>query len=249
MNRINRLALYLTSFAIVATAPGVSAFAGMSTLNGTLLGLVRPQNLVSRAPRITTLEGTVESIKSDGVVIRTKSGDIRLYATNGTPVNYRGDRYSFTDLEQGDVVRVSVRSRGTRDYDARSFDVLRNVSASASSDNVVDVRPGKSYLTGQVVKIKDNIGAFRLETDNGRTVTVNASGTNDFRRGQNWLYDLHSGDQVRVNGSFSDADVFKATSMQLLSRGELDRDTQIRAQEKRHGDDGRDRDRKKSKDD
>ena len=74
---------------------------------------------------------------------------------------------------------------------------------------------------------------------------------NDFRRGQNWLYDLHSGDQVRVNGSFSAADVFKATSIQLLGRGQFDNDTQIRAQKNRRGDDDRDddRDRRKNKND
>jgi|GEM_PF-2757670 len=248
MIKINRLALFLTSFAVASTIPGASAFAEMSTLNGTLLGLVRTQSLASRT-RITSIEGSVESIKPDGLVIRTAAGDVRLYTTSNTPVNYKGDRYSVADLERGDVIRASVRSRGgDRDYDARSFEVLRNISEGSGVDNTVEVRPEADFITGQVVKVDDRLGTFRLDTDDDRTITVDAYGTNDFRRGQNWLYDLRSGDRVRVNGRFTNADVFKANSMKLVTRGYDNRNRpEIRSNGKsdRNDADNRDRDRKK----
>lgn len=161
---------------------------------------------VDAPPVIDEVEGAVvrvERIPNVLVLSSAERGTLRIGFAADTPVYYRGEQYSVSNLEPGDEVRVEVREdRGElrTDYIA----VTRSVQ---DKDGVVGGEPGgvetgeKETFTGRVTRVEPERGRFTVTTDTRGTVTVLmpyrplTADRDQFER-------LRTGDRVRFDGEW-----------------------------------------------
>ena len=135
-----------------------------------------------------TVEGTVASVVHDrnGDRVRLTSG-MDLFVPNSITSMNQGRRFGASMLQPGDVVRMTVYSRegDGRDAQVRSMELLQSGSAFGNDRR----------MNGTVVSFDRRSRTLVMQTDNGRTVTVDFRGmtsANNFRRG----------DRISVSGRF-----------------------------------------------
>jgi hypothetical protein len=148
-----------------------------------------------------TVEGTVASVelgRNGGEHVRLTSGMDVVVPPSITGM-YQNRRYQASMLLPGDVVRLDVFSRDGdgRDAQVRSMQIL-----SRSENNNYGRRDGNNgyrggyndrLISGTIVSYDRRSNLATVQTDNGRTVSVNVyayGGRNAFRRG----------DRVNISG-------------------------------------------------
>jgi hypothetical protein len=193
----------LRNFALAGALPllvASSAFAQYGNYPGTY-------RTANRGYANRTVEGTVASV----AVARNGGEHVRL--TNGMDVvvppsitsNYQNRRYQAAMLVPGDVVRLNVYSRegDGRDAQVRSMEILSRYDNNGYGRNGNNgYRNGNNgygngynerLISGTVVSYDRRNNLAVVQTDNGRSVTVNVNaygGRNAFRRG----------DRVNISG-------------------------------------------------
>jgi hypothetical protein len=143
------------------------------------------------------VEGTVASV----AVARNGGEHVRL--TNGMDVvvpssitsNYQNRRYQAAMLVPGDVVRLNVYSRegDGRDAQVRSMEILSRYGNNGYGRNSNNNGYNDRLISGTVVSYDRRNNLAIVQTDNGRTVSVNVNAygnRNAFRRG----------DRVNISG-------------------------------------------------
>lgn len=220
MNRLNRSNYYrlMYGFYFLTASIGLALFAGcvapvvrQPTLAEARMGQGVPQGDMTLAPGEIRGEVTDVAPARHEIHVRTDDGRMAaiVYDPVYTRVSYHGWNYSVTDLESGDVIAFhTVYPAG------RSIDMIRvqePVQARAAAPVVAQRPPPpmSDVIEGTVVRVDYDLGMFEVRPrGGGRPVTVtvpyNASGADvdSFRR-------LRTGDYVRLEGQFFNADSFQ----------------------------------------
>jgi cytochrome c-type biogenesis protein CcmE len=137
-----------------------------------------------------SVDGTVSSVVHgrNGDHVRLTNGMDLFVPDNVIPMN-GGQNYAVSQLRAGDIIRADVFSRAGdgRDAQVRSVEVMRTRYGRNYNNNGY----GREW-TGTVVSIDRRNALLVVQTDNGRTMTVNANGRN--------LRGFRRGDRVSVTG-------------------------------------------------
>jgi hypothetical protein len=151
-----------------------------------------------------TVEGTVASVelgRNGGEHVRLTSG-MEVVVPPSITGMYQNRRYQASMLVPGDVVRLDVFSRDGdgRDSQVRSMEILSRYENNhyGRRDDNNGYRNGYNgyndrLISGTVVSYDRRSNLATVQTDNGRTVSVNVyayGGRNSFRRG----------DRVNISG-------------------------------------------------
>lgn len=166
---------------------------------------------VDAPPVIDEVEGEVvrvERIPNFLVLSSAERGTLRIAFAADTPVYYRGEQYSVSNLEPGDEVRVEVREdRGElrTDYIA----VTRSVQekGGVSGERPGEVGPGGvetgevETFTGRVTRVEPDRGRFTVATETRGTVTV-LMPYRPLTADRDFFERLRSGDRVRFDGEW-----------------------------------------------
>ncbi len=157
---------------------GSSAFAQYGSNPG-------PDRSADRGYANRVVEGTVASVAvaRNGQRIRMTNG-MDLFVPNSITAQNQGRRYGAATLLPGDVVRMTVYSREGDGRDARvlGFELLQSNSNNSYFGN--DRR-----MSGTIVSFDRRNRSMVVQTDRGRTVSVDLSayngrmGWDTFRRG------------------------------------------------------------------
>lgn len=137
-----------------------------------------------------TVEGTVASVVHDrnGDRVRLTSG-MDVFVPNSITSMNQGRRFGASMLQPGDVVRMTVYSRegDGRDAQVRSLELLQTGSAFGNDRR----------MNGTVVSFNRRSRTLVMQTDNGRSVTVDL---NAYGRGTNSVGNFRRGDRISVSG-------------------------------------------------
>lgn len=150
------------------------------------------------------VHGTVTRAGRD-LRISTGRETVRLHTSSRVPVYYAGRIYRPGNLEVGDRILV-VGKLNRSGLHARSISVVNSVSARS---------PRQGAVNGVITSIDHRREIFRLRTQNGQSVVVDAERADVRGRGNVRLRDLRPGDRVTVRGRFSDRDTFVAQTIQI----------------------------------
>lgn len=151
-----------------------------------------------------SVDGTVSSVAHgrNGDHVRLTNGMDVYVPNNIVPLN-GGRNYAVSQLQPGDVIRADVYSRrgDGREAEARSVEVLQTSYGRNRNDNRNDNygRYGREW-TGTVVSVDRHNDLLVLQTDRGRTITVNANGRN--------LRGFRRGDRVSVTGRMNNGNFY-----------------------------------------
>jgi hypothetical protein len=147
------------------------------------------------------VEGTVASVAvaRNGERIRLTNGMDLVVPNSITGVN-QGRRYGAATLLPGDVVRLTVYSREGDGRDARvlGFELLQSNSNSNSYFG------NDRRMNGTIVSFDRRNRSMVVQTDRGRTVSVNLSTYN----GRMGWDTFHRGDRVSITGRMDRGNVF-----------------------------------------
>jgi hypothetical protein len=162
-------------------------------------------------------EGTVRQINADEnrLVIQTpqrRMVTVRTY--RNTPVYYRGEVYSISNLEVGDRITVEADPRDAQadDITARRIDVVEGVGDTATTPTT-----GRTVgaVTGRVTRVETVPGYVWIDTGRGE-VRIDMSRAEDADGRRIGPADLRTGDQVDLSGNYNAAgDVFIASTVRF----------------------------------
>jgi len=152
------------------------------------------------------VEGTVAAAEParGGERIRLTNG-MDLVVPNSVLATNQGRPYQMNLLQPGDVVRMTVYSRegDGRDARVRSFEFLRASSGTGYGNGYYNERT----LTGTVLSVDRRNDIVVVQTDRGRTVSVDVGSYNGR---------IRRGDHVSVSGRMDrDAGSFIASGVQV----------------------------------
>lgn len=166
---------------------------------------------VDAPPVIDEVEGEVvrvERIPNFLVLSSAERGTLRIAFAADTPVYYRGEQYSVSNLEPGDEVRVEVREdRGElrTDYIAVTRSVQEKGGVSGERPGGIDpggVETGEiETFTGRVTRVEPERGRFTVATETRGTVTV-LMPYRTLTADRDRFERLRSGDRVRFDGEW-----------------------------------------------
>lgn len=165
-----------------------------------------------------TIEGVIRSISStvNRVVIETDRREmLTVVGSAGTPVYYQGGTYRMENLEVGDRIRVEVQSSTGDEVRARLIDVITDVRQEQAVPR--DRDRTVTSVVGRVTRIDSRTQTFRLRTDRGQELLIDARfaldrGGNRFR-----VTDLQVGDRLEVSGQHDSAESFRADTVRFAS--------------------------------
>jgi hypothetical protein len=150
-----------------------------------------------------SVDGTVSSVVHGryGDHVRLTNGMDLFVPNNVMPLN-GGRNYAVSQLRAGDVIRADVFSRpgDGRDAQVRSVEVLQTRygrNYNNYNNNYGDY--GRQW-TGTIVSVDRRNDLLVVQTDRGRTITVNTNGTS--------LRGFHRGDRVSVTGRMNNGSFF-----------------------------------------
>lgn len=148
-----------------------------------------------------SIDGTVASVVHgrNGDHVRLTSG-MDVYVPNSIiPLN-GGRNYAVSQLQPGDVIRADVFSRrgDGREAEARSVEVLQTRYGRNYNNNNYGGY-GREW-TGTVVSVDRRNDLLVLQTDRGRTMTVNVNGRS--------LRGFRRGDRVSVTGRMNNGSFY-----------------------------------------
>jgi hypothetical protein len=173
---------------------GSSAFAQNRSYQGTY-------DRVATGYTNKVIEGTVSTVvqERNGERVRLTNGMSAWVPNSVTGMN-QGRRYGAATLRPGDVVRMGLYSRkgDGRDAEVQSLQLLSSVNG--YNNGAVNGRYNNNgrQLTGTVVSYDRRNNMMVMQTDQGRTVSVNVGAYNS-GRGNNatrW----RRGDRITVSG-------------------------------------------------
>jgi hypothetical protein len=175
------------------------------------------------------IEGRIVDIRTTDVsfIVQTDSGTrTTVVGTRDTPVTYRGETARIANLEEGDRVRVEIDARlSSGEIRARRVEVL--VDSTPDEGDVSDIR-SENYLTGRVTRVEGNSNRFTLQVDRGAAVRVEAGRAVD-REGRAFrVRDLQVGDRLRVWGSYSNPQTYRADRIEFGSADDVYQDDEFR---------------------
>lgn len=163
---------------------------------------------VDAPPVIDEVEGAVvrvERIPNVLVLSSPERGTLRIAFAADTPVYYRGEQYSVSNLAPGDEVRVEVREDGGElrtDYIAVTRSVQEAGGGVIGGGTPGGVETGEvETLTGRVTRVEPERGRFTVDTDTRGTVTV-LMPYRPLAADRDFFERLRSGDRVRFDGEW-----------------------------------------------
>ena len=188
------LARNLTLAGAATFLVGSSAFAQYGNYPGTY-GQVAQRGYANRV-----VEGTVASVvvARNGQRVRLTSG-MDLVIPNSVTGDYQGRRYSASTLRPGDVVRMTVYSREGDGRDARvlSMELLQSNSW-GNNDRSGSYFGADRQMSGTIVSVDRRNRSIVVETDRGRTITVDVTGYSN--RNADGYASFRRGDRISITG-------------------------------------------------
>jgi hypothetical protein len=161
---------------------------------------------VDAPPVIDEVEGAVvrvERIPNVLVLSSPERGTLRIGFSADTPVFYRGEQYSVSNLEPGDEVRVEVRQDGGElrtDYIAVTRSVQESGGLGGGAPGGVETGEVETF-TGRVTRVEPERGRFTVETETRGTVTV-LMPYRPLTADRDRFERLRSGDRLRFDGEW-----------------------------------------------
>lgn len=148
-----------------------------------------------------TVEGTVAAVvrDRDGARVRLTDG-FDVFVPRSVAWDYQGRRGQANLLLPGDVVRLDVYSRkgDGRAAEVRSMQILsRYRDRNDRNDRYDRNNAGVRRLTGTVISLDRRANVMVMQTDNGRTITVDLRNYDGGQRGSSRF---RRGDRVSVSG-------------------------------------------------
>lgn len=146
----------------------------------------------------------VERMPNVLVLTSAERGTLRIGFSADTPVYYRGERYTVSNLEEGDEVRVEVREEVGElrtDYIAvtRSVQEAGGIGGGGAPGGV---ETGEvETLTGRVTAVEPDRGRFTVATETRGTVTV-LMPYRPLTADRDHFERLRTGDRVRFDGEW-----------------------------------------------
>ena len=187
---------------------GSSAFAQYGSYPRTY-GQVAQRGYANRV-----VEGTVASVEVAryGQRVRLTNG-MDLVVPNSVTGENQGRRYGASTLRPGDLVRMTVYSREGDGRDARvlSLQLLQSNSNGYGRGNSNGYGRGNSYfgadrtMNGTIVSVDRRNRSIVVETDRGRTVTVDVSGYSN--RNANGYASFRRGDRISITGRMNGGEI------------------------------------------
>ena len=206
--------MFVAFFAAVTVLAGCVPLESPPTLNEVRLGQGKGRLASDTTLQPGEIRGEITQIDPGRreILVQTDDGrrQVLPYDINSTRVLYHDREYTIDSLESGDV--IAFRFPYPRSYVER-IRVQEPVQARAGKTLAgrAPLAPNSTVVEGTVERVHPNLGAFDVRSRSGRMVTVsvpyNARSTDvdNFRR-------LRSGDYVRIEGEFVNAD-----NLQLLA--------------------------------
>ena len=159
------------------------------------------------------VEGTVASVvvARNGQRVRLTNG-MDLVVPNSVTGENQGRRYGASTLRPGDLVRMTVYSREGDGRDARVLSLQLLQSNSNGYGNGYGNGRGNSYfgadrqMNGTIVSVDRRNRSIVVETDRGRTVTVDVSGYSN--RNSNGYASFRRGDRITITGRMNGGTIF-----------------------------------------
>ncbi|MEA2237360.1 MAG: hypothetical protein QOC81_2084 [Thermoanaerobaculia bacterium] len=186
---------------------GSSAFAQYGSYPRTY-GQVAQRGYANRV-----VEGTVASVvvARNGQRVRLTNG-MDLVVPNSVTGEDQGRRYGASTLRPGDVVRMTVYSREGDGRDARVLSLQLLQSNNGYGRNSNGYGRGNSYfgadrqMNGTIVSVDRRNRSIVVETDRGRTVTVDVSGYSN--RNADGYASFRRGDRITITGRMNGGEIF-----------------------------------------
>lgn len=174
------------------------------------------------------LEGKVADIRpaDQSFVLESDSGvRTTVVGTRDTPVTYRGETARIANLERGDRVRVEIDARlSSGEIRARRIEVLED---STPDDEISSIR-SENYVTGRVTRVEANANRFTLAADRAGQIRVDASRAETSSGRTFRVGDLQVGDRLRIWGSYTGPQVFRAERIEFGSPDDVYKDDEFR---------------------
>lgn len=187
---------------------------------------VSPPPATATTSRAGTIEGVIRSISSTAnrIVVETDRREmLTVIGSASTPVYYQGGTHGMENLEVGDRIRVEVQSTAGDEIRARLIDVLRDVRQ--GEDLPRDRDRTVASIFGRVTRIDSRTQTFRLQTDRGQEVLIDARFALDRAGNRFRVTDLQVGDRLEVSGQYDSAERFRADTIRFGGESEVeDRD-------------------------
>lgn len=162
------------------------------------------------------IEGTIRSInEGEGrlVILTTQRRMITVRTYRNTPVLYRGQTYSVTNLEVGDRIRVEADTRNANsdEITARRITVTQSVQESGTTTDAGRV----TTIAGRVSRIEPGLDRAYINT--GREeIRVDMAQAEDASGAVVRARDLRVDENVEITGSFNRVgDVFNASTIRF----------------------------------
>jgi len=162
---------------------------------------------VDPPPAIDEVVGEVVRVeRMPNVLVLTSAarGTLRIGFSADTPVYYRGERYTVSNLEEGDEVRVEVRE----DVGELRTDYIAVTRSVQEAGGIGDggapggVETGEvETLTGRVTAVEPDRGRFTVATETRGTVTV-LMPYRPLTADRDHFERLRTGDRVRFDGEW-----------------------------------------------
>ncbi len=174
------------------------------------------------------LEGKVADIRptDQSFVLESDSGTrTTIVGTRDTPVTYRGETARIANLERGDRIRVEIDARlSSGEIRARRIEVLED---STPDDDISSIR-SENYVTGRVTRVEASANRFTLAADRAGQVRVDASRAETAQGRTFRVSDLQVGDRLRIWGSYTAAETFRAERIEFGSPDDVYKDDEFR---------------------
>jgi hypothetical protein len=174
------------------------------------------------------LEGRVSDIRpaDQSFILESDSGTrTTIVGTRDTPVTYRGETARIANLERGDRVRVEIDARlSSGEIRARRIEVLEDATP---DEDIAGIR-SSNYLTGRVTRVESGSNRFTLAADRAGQVRIDASKAEGASGRSFRVADLQVGDRVRIWGSYTGEQIFRATRIEFGSADDVYKDDEFR---------------------
>lgn len=172
------------------------------------------------------IEGTIRSInEGEGrlVILTTQRRMITVRTYRNTPVLYRGQTYSVSNLEVGDRIRVEADTRNANadEITARRITVTQSVQEAGTTTDAGRV----TTIVGRVSRIEP--GLDRVYVNTGREeIRVDMAQAEDASGAVVRARDLRVDENVEITGSFNRVgDVFNASTIRFTDDNRMPDDT------------------------
>lgn len=162
-------------------------------------------------------EGTVRQINVDENRILIQTAQRRMITVNtyrNTPVMFRGEQFSISNLEIGDRIRVDADPRTAQadEITARRIEVLQSVQEVRGSEGGTI-----TSISGRVLRVDTALDYAFVEGARGE-IRVDMGNAEDARGERIHARDMRPGDMVDISGNYNRAgDIFQASTVRFTT--------------------------------